>query len=274
MKTETYRAALWHRKQNRKDTNAISLSNKKNNTLSSDESIYVFPQKRKQAPVTRALPCVFQKGSLVVEAAMVLPLFLLALLTIAGMLQIYSRQLTMTEKLLETAEKTAVYRASTASAETADIPLVKSESFIPGVHLFGLGKCRLTAVVRVRAWIGYTGDLGGEDISLEDTELVYISDNREAYHTSPECSYLDINLTAMEKKQAAGVRNELGERYTACDKCCRGMGSGTVYVSGRGSHYHSTVSCSGLSRSPTMVSRKEAGHLPLCTRCRKREGTA
>ena len=29
MKTETYRAALWHRKQNRKHTNALTLINKK-----------------------------------------------------------------------------------------------------------------------------------------------------------------------------------------------------------------------------------------------------
>ncbi len=274
MKTETYRAALWHRKQNRKDTNAFSLSNKKT-TLSLQTNLFTFfPKKRKQVPVTRALPCMFQKGSLVAEAAMVLPLFLLAMLTIAGMLTAYSRQITMTEKLLETAERTAVYRAATASSETADIPLVKSESFVPSVRLPGLGKWRLTAVVRVRAWIGYTGDLGGADMSFDDTELVYISDNREAYHTSPDCSYLDIHLLAMEKKQAASAKNELGQRYTACDKCCRGMGNGTVYVSGRGSHYHSTTGCSGLSRSPTMVSRKDVGHLPLCTRCQKRGGAA
>ena len=271
MKTENYRAAFRRRENNRKDTNTISLLIKKT-TLSLQTNLFAFfPKKRKEIPVSGALPCSFQKGSLVAEAAMVLPLFLIAMLTIGGMLGAYSCQITMTEQLLETAEKTAVYRASTADASTADIPLIKSKVFVPAVRLPGLGRCRLTAVARVRAWIGYTGDLDDMDIPYEDSMIVYISDNKDVYHTSPECSYLDIHLLAMSKEQAASARNESGKRYTPCDKCCHGAGNGTVYVSGQGSHYHALAGCSGLSRSPTMVTRKEVGHLPLCTRCRKRE---
>ena len=110
MKTETHRAASWRRKFS--ERHKLFVLNSKFTLSLQANQISFFPKKRILSPfVFRALPCVFQKGSLTVEAAMILPIFLLAMLAVFGYIPAYARQVDMTQKLLETAEKSAVYRA-------------------------------------------------------------------------------------------------------------------------------------------------------------------
>ena len=204
---------------------------------------------------------------------MVLPVFLLALLTIAGYVLAYGKQITMTEELLETAERMAIYRGISDEDTGQSIPLTKTYRFMPSVRLPSAGALQLTATVQVRPWVGYGGQFAQDDGSLEDTELVYVSDNESVYHTSPDCSYLDIHLWAMDTADAKKTKNESGAWYTACGTCCKGQQTGTVYVSGKGSHYHASSGCSGLSRSPKAVTKSSVSHLHLCTRCQKRGQT-
>lgn len=269
MKTETYRAASWERKFPER---IMSFHHIFKITLSLQANqISFFPKKRLLTPsAVRALPCVFQKGSLTAEAAMVLPLFLIAMLAVLGYLPAYARQIETTQKLLESAEKAAVYRAVRTDGQEGgyDGKLSKTYRYAPLVKFPGAGVLWLTAQVKVRPWTGYDGDLDQEG-GISDSEIVYISDNREVYHTSPECSYLDIHLVSMDKEQAKKARNEDGQRYTACNKCCRGYTGSTVYVSAMGEHYHSSRECSGLARSPEAVLHSEVEGLLLCSRCKK-----
>ena len=266
MKTETHRALPWRRKFSERHI----FSYLKQITLSLQaKQISFFPKKRIFTPFPfRVLPCVFQKGSLTAEAAMLLPVFLLAMLAVFCYIPVYARQINMTQKLLETAEKAAVYRALEQNdTETdSDSTLYRVYAYTPKIAFPGAGKMWLTAQVKVRPWIGYDGDLGfaGED---DDCQIVYISDNREAYHTSADCSYLDIHLTAMGTAEVRTAKNREGEHYTACDKCCRGFSGSVVYVSENGSHYHSSTDCAGLSRSPEAVLKSSVTDLPLCSRC-------
>ena len=269
MKTETHRAASWRRKFS--ERHKLFVLNSKFTLSLQANQISFFPKKRILSPfVFRALPCVFQKGSLTVEAAMILPIFLLAMLAVFGYIPAYARQVDMTQKLLETAEKSAVYRAvgQTDEGSGNDGTCRKSYRDAPMVNFPGAGGLWLTAEVRVRPWTGYDGDLGLEGES-PDCRIVYISDNREVYHTSPECSYLDIHLTSMSKAQVKGGRNRDGQRYTACDRCCRGYAGSVVYVSENGSHYHSSTACGGLARSPEAVLMSAIKDLSLCSRCAK-----
>ena len=275
MKTETYRAALWKRRISGKETFSLVCTDTyrqiKKITLSLQTNLCsFFPKKRKPKRPPRALPCVFQKGSLTAEAAMVLPVFLLALLTMAGYMLAYGKQLTMTEELLETAERMAIYRGMSEEDTGQSVPLIKTYRFIPAVRLPSAGALQLTATAQVRPWVGYSGQFARDDGRMEDTELVYVSDNESVYHTNPDCSYLDIHLRAMDTKDAGHTKNENGARYTACGTCCRANKTGTVYVSGKGSHYHASLGCSRLSRSPKAVTKSSVSHLHLCTRCQKK----
>ena len=268
MKTETHRAVPWRRKLS--ERHIFSFLKKTTLSLQAKQILF-FPQKRILTPFTfRVLPCVFQKGSLTVEAAMILPVFLLAMLAVFGYIPVYARQVNITQKLLETAEKAAVYRAvGQADAESgSDGNLYRVYAYAPKITFPGAGKLWVRAQVQVRPWTGYDGDLGlsGE---MADSQIVYISDNREVYHTSTDCSYLDIHLTAMSTAKAREAQNRSGEHYTACDKCCRGFSGGVVYVSENGSHYHSSTNCGGLVRSPEAVLKSSVANLPLCSRCAK-----
>ena len=268
MQTETYRAVPWERKLSERQFFFHKVLQLKLSLQATQISF--FPKKRLQTPfAVKALPCVFQKGSLTVEASMVLPVFLIAMLTVFSFLPAYARQMETTQKLLETAEKAAIYRAMGTEAADGgyDGTLTKVYRYVPKVHLPGVGAMWLTAQVKVRPWIGYDGDLGS-DGETADSQLVYISDNKEVYHTSPDCSYLDIHLISMNTGQVKQARNHDGHRYTACEKCCHGHMGSVVYVSENGEHYHSSTSCSGLSRSPEAVLYSEVGALPLCSRCK------
>ncbi len=268
MKTETHRAVFWQR--NKKERTIFSSSYQKQTLSLQARQISFFPKKQNSLIcAVRTLPCVFQKGSLTLEAAMILPVFLLAMLALFGYLLAYDKQLTMTEELLSTAEKAALY-GTLSETGTGEGTYTKVYGFTSGVNFSGLGKLWLTAQVKVRPWTGYDGDLGDSDLG-EAGELVYVSDNRSVYHTRADCSYLDIYLTSLPLSQVGTQRNDDGKKYTACDKCCGGSVSGTVYISGQGEHYHATLSCSGLSRSPEAVLRTSVSGLSLCTRCERRD---
>lgn len=269
MKTETYRAVPWRRKSSERSffskyIHKITLSLQA-------KQITFFPKKHFVCPfVPRVLPCVFQKGSLTAEAAMVLPVFMLAMLAVSGYIPVYARQVETTQKLLEAAEKCAVYRAAGQAEQMvgSDGTLCKVYRYAPMVRFPGAGALWLTAQVKVRPWTGYDGDLGAESSGTE-SQIVYISDNREVYHTSPDCSYLDIHLTSMSTAQAKAARNQERQPYTACERCCRGYAGKVVYVSENGSHYHSSTACGGLARSPEAILMSSAESLPLCSRCAK-----
>ena len=93
---------------------------------------------------------------------MILPVFLLAMLAVFGYIPVYARQVNITQKLLETAEKAAVYRAvGQAHAESgSDGNLYRVYAYAPKIIFPGAGKLWVRAQVHVRPWTGYDGDLG------------------------------------------------------------------------------------------------------------------
>ena len=270
MKIETHRAASWRRKQL---LTQIQSKIKFRKILSLQASSRrFFPQKRKimtQAGV-RALPCVFQKASLTVEAALSLPLFLLAMLTLLSLSGLYKAQVDKLEALEETAEAAAMIGYGTGASSDSKGEYTGVYTYQPAITFLGLGKLRLCAVARIRPWGGYAGDLSSEDGDDSD-EIVYVSDFRSVYHTHADCSYLDIQLLSVSKSRVATLRNDYGEKYTACDKCRGISAGGTVYVSNKGDHYHSSASCSGLKKSPVAVRVSEVKGLSECARCKKRD---
>ncbi|HCT92008.1 MAG TPA: hypothetical protein DF613_11620 [Lachnospiraceae bacterium] len=250
------------------------------------------------------------KGSLTVEAVFILPFFFLICMALFCFSGVYAAQTEMTVRLEAEAEKAAMYSCGygalpgedawrepalaairsgtvgwTASqlkdnpwadslglsgsvVDDEKISLVASYGFSPWVSFPGLGKWMMRAAAEVYPWTGDTGVWESGD----SEELVYVSNNREAYHTHGDCSYLDIHIQEISRVGADSARNIAGDRYSPCDKCCRGAGTtDSVYVTGRGRHYHSTLSCSGLSRSVRLVPRSEVPDLPLCSRCSRRQ---
>lgn len=253
----------------------------------------------------------FRKGSLTVEAVFILPFFFLICMALFCFSGVYAAQTELTVRLGAEAERTAMYSSgygaiipeadarqklvrgavrssmvSWTAGQVKDnlwidrlklsgsvidqevISFAASYEFTPWVSFPGLGRWTLQAAAEVYPWVGDSGEWKDDDSG----EMVYVSNNREVYHTHGDCSYLDIHMRELPRRKAGFVRNASGNRYRPCEKCCKGAGTtDSVYVTGRGTHYHSTLSCSGLSRSVRLVPRAEVSGIPLCSRCAKRK---
>ena len=193
-------------------------------------------------------------ASLTVEASVVLPIFTMAVLEligILGMYETYDRTVTGTFE----STKTLACVADLADALDADVPdtvhLEVPVTLKPAVSLTGLSR---TAVIRslAKTWNGY-------EIGTTQQKYVYITDNREAYHTTPHCSYLEVTVREISKAEATGQ---------ACRLCVKeGYETGHYYVTEDGDCYHVDIGCSSLRRTIYMVSQEEVLDLHPCVRC-------
>lgn len=114
----------------------------------------------------------------------------------------------------------------------------------------------------MKGWTGYVK--GG--FTPEREEIVYITDTGLVYHRDYHCSYLELSIRAVSKSEVSNLRNEYHEKYYCCERCGAGSGD-TVYITGQGNRYHSSLSCSGLKRSVYAVPISEVQGKGECSRC-------
>lgn len=121
-----------------------------------------------------------------------------------------------------------------------------------------------------KGWTGYTSN-----VSISEEEMVYITDTSSVYHVSASCTHLVLDISSASASNLEDLRNEYGGTYSACSKCIdetNDVGElsnvgGQVYIASTGSHYHSTLSCSGLTRTVYTIPISEAIGMGVCSRC-------
>ena len=121
---------------------------------------------------------------------------------------------------------------------------------------------------RVRGWTGRSGSEGNGsgDSGSESHTLVYVAENGVVYHKDPNCSHIHLHISRVARAALSGLRNEYGETYHSCELCGQNAGS-SVFITTDGNRYHSSLSCSGLSRTVHTVSLADIGSLRPCSRC-------
>lgn len=140
---------------------------------------------------------------------------------------------------------------------------------IPVAFLKGI-PVKIEAEAQARAWIGYKGQLHGQE-NME--EMVYITEWESVYHTSETCTHLDICGRETDYDNVGSLRNAWGERYHACELCHGDRAAGgKVFITETGNRYHSDEHCSGLTRHIKFIKKSEADHLRPCYRCQGGEG--
>ena len=125
----------------------------------------------------------------------------------------------------------------------------------------------------VRAWTGRKGSGGTKpsDSGEEDDATVYVTDYGEVYHTDSNCSHIRLNISSTDSTSVDNLRNVYGEKYHRCEKC--GGGSGTVFITTDGDRYHSSLGCSGLTRTAKTYTKKEAEQkYRPCSKCAAQHG--
>lgn len=208
-----------------------------------------------------------RKGSLTVEAALVLPLFLFGMITMLSLMDVYRLQ---TEHLL-----LALSAAESAAAKITDpggqTEVRKTETYVfsPPGGFFMSGGIPLSTSVTVHAWNGADpGEIAGYGTGLPQEKMVYMARYGNVIHTDLSCSYLSLSIHQVPGAQAVKLHNKYGQSYHPCESCSRGKApAGVVYVTEEGTRYHNQATCSRLKRTVRLVPESEAGACRPCSRC-------
>lgn len=238
------------------------------------------------------------RGSAVIEATLALPLFLFFVIALYHMGQERITENRIYEAAVETAEYMAEYAYLDGHnvllpelrfrdyIDDETLPERYVEGGIDGISFLGTilldeqgyvilrvryrinmlvpffppfpKQCAFT--IRQKAYVGMDVSFG----SAEDQNdvYVYITDNRDVYHSSRNCTYLrlSVHVCLIDMAEKNG--------YTACEFCGKDAGK-YVYVTDFGKRYHSGNNCSGLKRSVYRVKIKEVEDMEGCSRCVK-----
>lgn len=130
------------------------------------------------------------------------------------------------------------------------------------IGLLGPIRYQIVQEVKCRKWTGYHPNHEGE----EDDGWLYYTEYGTVYHTSRECSYLDLSIHGVPKANVSTKRNESGGIYYQCSSC-GDVSSGMVYITNYGDRYHSSLACSGLKRTIYMIRRSKATDKRMCKKC-------
>ncbi len=243
-------------------------------------------------------------GSLTIEAALVLPLFLFALLSLLSLLSLLLFSVRMQEALHqqtkylaqqafvewetdEIAVQEAVVKeigepriekapikdgmAGLDFTETdlSDRELIKLtvsyEAMLP-YDLFHLFNYRFYQSGFIHTWIGFEKGIDGRKQNHTE-EYVYITKDSEVYHRDRECSHIRLSVRAASPEKIDGLRNTSGGKYHSCEICHSSIGKALLYITEDGDRYHNSLSCSGLKRTVTAIPISEVGSRRPCSRC-------
>ncbi len=108
------------------------------------------------------------------------------------------------------------------------------------------------------------------DRQVEHTEeLVYVTKNRQVYHRTLSCSYLNLSIRSVSMSQVADLRNASGGKYDPCERCEPTGWEDVVYLTEDGDRFHDEWDCAGLRRHITSLPIHEVEDLRPCSRCGK-----
>lgn len=238
------------------------------------------------------------KGSLTLEAAIAVPMFLFAILCLAYLLEIMAIRTGVRNALYgagkELAQQTYQERFLTADELEQKIKeQVKHQGVDPDnldckgtnchwntgildlkvrypveipIPMFWIPPVFCEESLRVKGWNGYVATIG----SGTSDQIVYVTDTGIVYHEDPDCTYLDLSIHAVSADELEEIRNLSGGKYYACEACGkRETDEELRYITDYGTRYHTTLTCKKIKRTIYAISLDEAYGLGGCSKCVK-----
>ncbi len=238
-----------------------------------------------------------KRASLTIEAALVLPVFMMGLLTLVSALLMLLTGMRIQASLQNTAQHLAMERADGSSVLTDEvkeeilaglseedfrfinggadavdisgsdiddreyIDLVLDCDLKPVTDVFGLIRIPFHRRCLTHIWCGYEGGYfpGGQ--------YVYITDDSEVYHLNRNCSHIRLTVNETDAEKVQRLRNDNGSRYRPCELCHAKLSDKKLYITPDGNRYHNSITCSGLKRTVRSVRIEEVGERRPCRRC-------
>ena len=237
------------------------------------------------------------RGSVSLEASLVLPIFIFAMLAFFHMARLRMAESILYEAAIETVE----YMAQVSYLEECNVmvPKAKLKKYIDNnslietyiqkgidgvtfegsnyldeegyvclrinyavginVPLIGDLSGERSYVIRQKAYTGYEARSQDEELSSDEI-YVYITDNREVYHMSRSCTHLVLSITP------STLKNAKNKGYDPC-QLCGANARGGVLITDYGDKYHSDGNCTGLKRTVYRVKKSQVEGLGACERC-------
>lgn len=203
------------------------------------------------------------RGSLTVEAALIMPFFLMILLALFSFFSYYASAAELKVSAAAEAKRAGVTLGSLKRTDSGDIRIYKSKK-LEDVWLNPFDRERYVIQgACCRAWIGFT------ELELKET-YVYITPGGNVYHLYADCTHLDLSIQRVTIARARLAKNEYGENYSECEICEDSFGA-LVYITSEGNRYHSKRSCSGLKRTVRQVPISQVQGRSRCLRCEAKE---
>ena len=119
--------------------------------------------------------------------------------------------------------------------------------------------------LRVKGWNGY----GPGGVDFEGNQMVYMTEQGLVYHSTPDCTYLDMSVSAVRREDVDEMRNSSGAIYYPCEKCGEEDGGRDVYVTMHGTRYHTTLECKKIKRNIYAVPLSDIYGIGGCSKCVK-----
>ena len=161
------------------------------------------------------------------------------------------------------------YWGSGYDPDSGKIDAAVSCSIPPLFSMFDLGNVNVSFSLHSRAFIGGKMLSDSGDTAQTDKTIVYVAENGVVYHRSRDCAYIDLSLHGVMSGALEGIRNSQGGKYYPCERCAEGESAGqsVVYITDTGTRYHISSQCPGLSRTVYEMELTPDCDLPPCHRC-------
>lgn len=247
------------------------------------------------------------RGSMTVEASLVLPLFLFFFLQMSGFIEMLRLHGNLQYGLWRAGKTLMLYGAVEEVAES--IPQVAVSYGYVGSVLSGLlgeeyldsspltygreginylesdiltenGEVNLTITYQVTprgllfpftyARLSnrfYGRAWTGYDLSGDRENVVYVTDYGEVWHSSRECTHLRLSVQKVSVSGLKEYENVWGRSYEKCSFCTDGAMPGQVYITDEGDCFHYKESCLGLTRHVKSITWEEREKYRPCSRC-------
>lgn len=253
--------------------------------------------------------CTWQRGSMTVEAAVVLPILVCALAFFLFLFRMIQVGLSVQQVLEEAGREIAVYAQCEREedvAETVYLGMAKGivwsklrqdsnigkyvEGKTAGISLaessFRGDEICLQADYRMKFpvtllgkkvfWMSQTTRYRkwtGWSVGQGDTDgetWVFVTETGTVYHRTASCSYLTLTIRSVDEAAVGDCRNESGGKYERCEKCAgKENRFQKVYITNYGDRYHTDLNCSGIKRTVEMVRVSEVEGKGACSKCWK-----
>ncbi len=211
-----------------------------------------------------------KEGSVTVEAAIAIPVFLFAILNLMSIILMFGEYSAHLADMHQRAEQLSVHAHVRELGQDVNNDLIIQTKVLklePVVPVMGFSSARTIVNCRVRKWTGY--DVTSGAAKEKEEEWVYITPYGESYHTSRECRYLSLKIKAGKIEEISQYRNRSGEIYRICETCGSSANTGLCFYTDYGNRYHTSLQCGGLKRTIRTVKKSEVGNRHACSGCCK-----